>query len=1107
VSNLTGGQIVGGVIGGIIGAVTAGPVGAFKGVAIGLSLGGYIDPPNGPTMRGPTLDDKSFQSSTYGVVLSRLYGRVAITGNVFYLENNEYKAVDKSKRVGGKGGGGQKVVTTTYYATFAVALGTTYAGSKPYRVWAGGKLILGGELTGIEKVDGKIKKLFDYRYYDGTQTAPDPRMEAVKGVGNCPSYEGTAYIIFYDFELTEYGNGLAGCPIKVELFAPDPADEIAQNDISTFAVQTEVDFVFPDNLNNTVGCSIAVYQGGRYAVYSTGFYNDYYHRFGTISGVGLANEINHVAIESVYLHTNNQQSNAIRWAFRSRFEDPPAPSIFYTNIGNVATPFPLDPLNQEFASLFVLLSVEGVNYAVYLLLSNTPPEFGLPPGTLFVTLFGSDQIRIVLGDFSGDLPINFAISLGKFYFLSAQNGPWVLKVFNISDGAPVATELITVPGTIAPDDLIAWAAEIFNGSYYCGGVNSGAGTLFAIGINLTTFVCTVAEVPIAAISGTVLQADSQPLAGGGKAGQFSIYNGVIGICIFIGAGSDVHGHIYTFAAPVIDYSNPDDFRTDIIGIIESELNAVGIPASDYDLTELTNETTIGYRVTEVTSARAAIGPIQSAYLFDWVERGYQLVAVRRGGVSVAQIPFTKLVLSGDSVVKTQDVSKVLIPSMLTLNYIDYDREFDAGSQSAIYPAAFDNVQAKELPIVMQSDEAARLADIFLRSMWTEVKKYEFSLPYTYMELRLGDVITVEVYPGRYVAMRIDQRTFDIAGLVTLGCTATSPLTYLSDALGYSGETPSDIYIPVYADPIPIVLDIPLIRDEQDVYGIAAVVMQEPPTTQSALMVSANNGVTFTEIGRFDGPGVIAQSSTDSLGPGDPFVTEYGTDLVLDNVISGEFFSVTYEEMLRNNNTIAYGQPGRWEILTYQDATPTGVGDGVVLSTFVRGKYGTEQYMDDHIIGDFVVLLDHPNTIFGPLPAQALGLSWPIKAVNVGDDEDGGTLANYGTYEGVNLKPLSVVNPDVRRGGLDWIIDFDPRTRYPSNQWVTGNIEQTDTQYYAVDIFNGAAIVRTIQSSTIPVIYTEAQQIADFGSAQTSITIDIYQVNQRVGRGYPLRVTT
>ena len=1099
-SNLTGGQIAGGVVGGIVGFFATGgnPLGAFKGAAIGLSLGGYIDPPNGPTMRGPTLDDKSFQSSSYGVVLSRLYGRVAIVGNVFYLENNEYKAVSKSKKVGGKGGGGQKVVTTTYYATFAVALGTTYAGSKPFRVWAGGKLILGGPLTGIETINGKSKKLFDYRYYDGTQTTPDPRMEAVKGVGNCPSYEGTTYIMFYDFELTEYGNGLAGCPIKVEFFEPDPAAEAAQNDISTFAIQTEFDFLFPGPYASPGQCAIAIYGGNRYAIHSTQQNKIYYHRFGTLSGVGQIDAESGAPLSAVFVHTNNSQSNAILWAYYLPYQLPDLKAFIYTNIGDFLYPFPLNASNEVFAYLEAILSIEGLNYTVYWLQPNTPPDFGMPAGTRFVTLLGSSEVRVNLGVFTTSTAnLQYTVSASKFYLLMCQiNNTFILKVYSLSTGSILTNQSIAVPSFIIANHFMTPAAEIYNGKFYAGGKNYSTSKIFAVAINLTTFVCETVEYPVIPLAGELSPSQA----------QLSIYNGVIGMFFLYSAGQDLRGHIYVFAAPTIDYTDPEDFRISINGIVESELHAVGIPASEYDLTEIANETTIGYRVTEITSARAAIGPIQSAYLFDFVERGYTLTAVKRGGLSVKQIPFSKLVLSGDSVVKTQDSSKVLIPSMLTLNYIDYDREFDAGSQPARYPAAFDSIQAKELPVVMQADEAAKLADIFIRSMWVEVKKYEFSIPFTYIDLRLGDVITVEAYPGKYITMRIDQRSFDISGLITLGCTATSALTYASDALGYSGETPSDIYIPVYADPIPIVLDIPLITDEQDVFGVAAVVMQEPPTTQSALMVSADDGVNFTEIGRFDGPGVVAQSSTDSLDPGDPFVTERGTDLVLDNVISGEFFSVTYEQMLRNNNLIAYGQPGRWEILSYQDATPTGVGTGVVLSTFIRGKYGTEQYMQGHTIGDFVVLLDHPNTIFAPLPAQAYGLSWPIKAVNVGDDEDGGTLANYGSYQGVNLEPLSVVNPDLTRVGLDWQIDFDPRTRYPSNQWVNGAIEQTDTQYYAVDIFNGLSIVRTIQSTTIPVIYTEAQQIADFGSVQNSITIDIYQVSQRVGRGYPLGVT-
>lgn len=165
----TAGQIVGGVVGGVIGFYTGGPAGALKGAAIGSSIGGYIDPPPGPNLRGPTLDDKSYQSSAYGVSLPRLYGTIATMGNIIYLENNEYKAVSKKESQGGKGGGGGTYETTTYFATFAVALGGQFPGSAPRRIWAGGKLIYSTVTSDVESMLAVNSGSVSWRYYDGMQ--------------------------------------------------------------------------------------------------------------------------------------------------------------------------------------------------------------------------------------------------------------------------------------------------------------------------------------------------------------------------------------------------------------------------------------------------------------------------------------------------------------------------------------------------------------------------------------------------------------------------------------------------------------------------------------------------------------------------------------------------------------------------------------------------------------------------------------------------------------------------------------------------------------------------------------------------------------------------
>jgi hypothetical protein len=46
---------------------------------------------------------------------------------------------------------------------------------------------------------------------------PDPRMQATLGVANTPAYRGLAYIVFNDFELTDFGNSLMGAQFKVEV--------------------------------------------------------------------------------------------------------------------------------------------------------------------------------------------------------------------------------------------------------------------------------------------------------------------------------------------------------------------------------------------------------------------------------------------------------------------------------------------------------------------------------------------------------------------------------------------------------------------------------------------------------------------------------------------------------------------------------------------------------------------------------------------------------------------------------------------------------------------------------------------------------------------------
>jgi len=46
------------------------------------------------------------------------------------------------------------------------------------------------------------------------------------------------------------------------------------------------------------------------------------------------------------------------------------------------------------------------------------------------------------------------------------------------------------------------------------------------------------------------------------------------------------------------------------------------------------------------------------------------------------------------------------------------------------------------------------------------------------------------------------------------------------------------------------------------------------------------------------------------------------------------------------------------------------------------------------------------------------------------------------------------------------------------------------------------VKRTLTTTSPTVTYSAAQQVTDFGAAQSSVTVRVYQLSAVVGRGYP-----
>jgi len=214
------GAAIGGSIGGAILGVSAATIGGFIGSTIGSVVDSWIISSLAPTQRieGARMDNLRITSATEGAVIPRLYGRMRIGGNIVWATDFQEETKTTTQGGGKGGGGGGKVKTTEYfyYASFAVALcegPITGIG----RIWADGKLL---DTAGIS-----------WRWYPGdeSQTA-DPFMSAKMGAANTPAYRGTAYVVFEDLPLGNYGNRIPQLSFEVfrPLADPDTAEGLTQ---------------------------------------------------------------------------------------------------------------------------------------------------------------------------------------------------------------------------------------------------------------------------------------------------------------------------------------------------------------------------------------------------------------------------------------------------------------------------------------------------------------------------------------------------------------------------------------------------------------------------------------------------------------------------------------------------------------------------------------------------------------------------------------------------------------------------------------------------------------------------------------------------------------
>jgi len=1073
----TGGQVVGGVVGAVAGFfIGGGPTGALYGAQIGIMAGGYLDPPKGPTVTGPRLNDLTVQTSTYGAVIPRVYGTVTVNGNVIWLQGNSLTETVTKKKSGGKGGGSKTTTKTfTYSATFAVGLCEgPIIGVR--RIWVGPDLIYDAGSTDPDTIAASNASAEGFAIYLGTDTqAPDPRVQADVGVDNAPAWRGLAYIVFYDLPLSRYSNSLMGAQVRVEVLKIGSSTweslETVQSSTSHWLSMAASP--------TTAICTAAIFDSDKISITHDGYAwsevtvpttaSRYCCAWGNNIFVAMRGQSGCTVSTNDGGYWTEYDSVAITdWSVSPINAYPPYSAYNWTGICYGGGVF-----------CAVAQTISGTTSdGVYWHKGYMPANRAWGPiahsGSVFCTVAGGANYSATSTDGLIWTEHSMAGS-GNWQGLAYGAGLFVAVAF--SGGSTCQTSPDGITWTVRSVPGFNYYGVTWTGSYF---VAIGAGSDGAFspdGIVWTAFT-----VPYSTLWKDIVA-----------------FNGAALACT---EGTTVGAYIY----PTV--SGVEDTLDNIVA--EECLRSGLLSAGDIDVTDLTSQVR-GYRIGSIGALRAAIEPLQAAWPFDVRQHGYKVQFVARGGASVITIPAADLdaraggAAPGVQITTSREMDSQ-IARRVTVQHLDYAREYDAGSQYAerLNTDAV-NALVLDLPIVMTSAEAAGVAEVLLYVYWLERHDVSFALPPTYNQLEPGDVVTLTTPEGD-VSLRLTGVSNTSDGRVECTAKYASAAVYTPAALGEPSAVTGTSTIVRVGPSVYVLLDVPMLTSAQSGPSfLAAMAGVYDGWRGGVLMRSRDSGSTWDTLQEFERPGSAIGTCTNSIGAVDSRLIDNASTLSV-TLTQGDLYSVSQLAMFSGANHFAYGADGRWEIIAAQTCTLVS-GKNYVLRDLMRGRFGTEWAMGLHAAGDSLVLLDTTDVALIAADSSVIGLAYPYRGITVDRDISTDTDRSF-TYRGVNLKPLSPVYLNGNRDAAnDWSLSWIRRTR-TGGEWrdyVDADLGEA-TEAYEVDVYADgtyAAVKRTITASTPACTYSSANQVTDFGSNQSTLYLKIYQLSAVVGRGYPL----
>jgi len=1137
-----------------------GPVGWVA----GAMLGGWLFSPH-QTMYGPRVTDNKVQTADYGTPLPIGYGTHRWAGSVIW--STELNETVNKKKVGGKGGASATQITYTYSKSFAVA----FAGRTAYdllQLYCDGKLIY--DITNSGDLKTNVTKPVRFKFYKGTETQePDSTIESIKGVGNATAYRGIVYVVFEDFDLTEYGgriplieatisfNGAVSYPSErfwptnagitypgTNCFIRDPIRPyiyvVGGNKISKFNITTNAEVAY-----NTLSISL---NSTTLSIDPEGFIwcqddvdtkTDKYYKIDPntleiIDECGLINQWNASAWWCIQAHSISIAANMPQF-------------VGYEKVLIVASYFyggRIDFISRNLMALDTsdLQPDESLDDLRYLgRISFNSSWFGGGYSPIDVVV-DKDSIIWVLG-IIGATGASSGAGLYRVSAILVDNSDQdtyfgTPKVVTGAYGIISLTAYLPHgPSSFIyyPDDhsLIIFASKQ---TYDYDGIAAIKWDIEDMSVIATATSTDIPNYPqfrtnsrigvqngniiIAShIGATILKASTLEVIYGpySWSNWGTSYGGIGDIywddeskSIWRADNSSVFGSPYTHDTILRCYLDRltglpetlDDVITDMA------VRSKKLVAADIDVTDLTAINVYGYLIGRQMSAKSAIMPLLLGYFVNGVESDWKIKFNLLGDASSFTIDEDDLGVESDVKNSEIQVEESQLPKEFDVVFIDRQRAYQQNvARHARHADTVKSTQVEsiELAIDLTPSEAKQIAAKYLYHIWNERVGHELRLGPNYMLIDPSDVGTLTIGTTSYT-VRVVKATVGSGLGIELQVSHNDPDNYTSLLEGFGGSTLLTNTLQLVGPTELIPLNTNLLRDFDD-YGGSAPTLYFAACSyltgwRGAVIFKSQDNKLYDEIATAL-HSVTWGHAMNALGTSNQWATWERYKYLDVSLVRGTLESKTELQVLNGSNAALLKCGTGWEVIQFTTATLTGT-NLYRLTNLLRGRRGSNYFIDGHVAGDTFILLDAYTILKHNLLPAEINAHRYYKGVSIGSHLEDAPVVDVASIG----EPLMPYSPcyifGTRDGSNNLTVTWKRRTRI-AGDWVNASgtvILGESSESYDIEIIGPTGtVLRNIVATSPTITYSAADQTSDGLTPGDPVSLIIYQISAIVDRGY------